>query len=83
MTFVRLTKKVYLFYGAGVSIERIAEMCGVSEERVQELIDYEEAIKSGEKIAAERSAKKCIELGLDIELISRVTGLSISEIEKL
>lgn len=44
---------------------------------------YEEAIKAGEKIAAERSAKKCIELGLDIELISRITGLSISELEKL
>ena len=43
----------------------------------------EEGIAEGKAEANKETAKKLLELGIDIEIISKSTGLSLEEISKL
>ena len=45
--------------------------------------ELEEAIEKGSQEKALENAKNALALGLDIKTISKITGLSIEEIEKL
>ena len=45
--------------------------------------ELEEAIEKGSQENAIQNAKNALKLGLDIKTISKITGLSLEEIEKL
>ena len=56
------------------------------QENMQEMIrntELEEAIEKGSQEKALENAKNALKLGLDIKTISKITGLSVEEIEKL
>ena len=56
------------------------------QENMQEMIrntELEEAIEKGSQENAIQNAKNALALGLDFETISKITGLSMEEIEKL
>ena len=64
-------------------------MCRIVEEEVRrerekgEKIGEERGVKIGAKQANERTALAMIQKNMSFEVISEITGLSISEIEKL
>ena len=56
------------------------------QENMQEMIrntELEEATEKGSQEKALENAKNALALGLDFETISKITGLSMEEIEKL
>ena len=56
------------------------------QENMQEMIrntELEEATEKGSQENAIKNAKNALALGLDFETISKITGLSTKEIEKL
>jgi predicted transposase/invertase (TIGR01784 family) len=66
-----------------LSPEKIHQMKVDAQRRVVRKLDEEKARKDGAEEKAKEMAKKSLKEGLSIELISKLTGLSKEEIEKL
>lgn len=66
----RVVRQVYLWYNQSGKLAGLQNGCAIGEER-------------GEKRERLNNAKGMLHEGLSADLISRVTGLSIAEINKL